>query len=60
MNGIEKEVQRGNNEERYITNKTKKKGFSEVLGFRLLPASLGYPGLRFMFRWSFYVCSTHH
>jgi hypothetical protein len=41
MNGIEKEVQRGENEEKYITNKTKKKGISEVLGFRLLPASTG-------------------
>jgi hypothetical protein len=28
MNGIEKEVQREENEEKYITNKTKKKGIS--------------------------------
>lgn len=31
MSGNEKEVQREENEEKYITNKTKKKGISEVL-----------------------------
>jgi hypothetical protein len=31
MNGIEKEVQMEENEEKYITNKRKKKGISEVL-----------------------------
>jgi hypothetical protein len=31
MNGNEKEVQMEENEEKYISNKTKKKGISEVL-----------------------------
>jgi hypothetical protein len=43
MNEIEKEVQRGESEEKYVRNKTKKKGISEVLVFRFLPASTGLP-----------------
>jgi len=35
MNGIEKEVQMEENEEKYVTNKTKKKGVSEVLVVRI-------------------------
>jgi hypothetical protein len=31
MNGVEKEVQMEENEEKYIRNETKKKGISEVL-----------------------------